>query len=364
MAVGNDRIELTDKMTMHLRPGDPVPKPPKPRSEEEIMSGWKGGTNAPAVSICCITYNHGEYIEDTLNGFLCQVTDFPFEILINDDASTDKTPEILRKYAALYPRIIKLICQVENQYTKGFLPNPSFNFPRARGNFIAMCEGDDSWLSETKLQRQYEIAKDQSVSVVFHSAVELNMDDQSMKLVSKQSDSDGIIPLSNSVKGRGAFMPTASLFFRANIIKERLHWFENDWPIGDFFLQMILSYEGKIYYINEPMCLYRRNAPGSWTDKQKKRNETVKYQKAMVKGILVLYKLLGDCKEKHLLADPTFFYARGVFICQKKSLVAVIMFIISVFDWDVSWSFKRIYLSRVIAFPFSMAFRKIRDLWN
>ncbi len=345
----------------HLKTGGLVPKPPEPRSEAEIMAGWKGDLDKPVVSICCITYNHGPYIEETLNGFLSQITKFPFEVLINDDASTDDTPEILRNYAELYPNIIKLICQSENKYSKGFMPNPSFNFPRAKGQFIALCEGDDCWLSESKLQRQYEVAKDKSISVVFHSAVELNMDDQSRAVVSQQREGDGFVPLVDSVRGRGAFMPTASLFFRAKIIKERLQWFENNWPIGDFFLQMILSYEGKIYYIDEPMCLYRRNAPGSWTDKQKQKNEAVKFYQAMVKGILKLYDLFEDHEVKQLLADPTFYYAKGVFFQQNKPIVAVSKLIASVFYWDVSWSFRRIYLNCVISFLLSMVFRKV---WN
>lgn len=197
----------------HLRNGDLVPKPPEPMAEEEIIAGWEGALDKPVVSICCITFNHATYLEDALKSFLCQKTDFPFEILVHDDASTDETSSILRKYAKNYPRLIKPIFQSENKYSKGYMPNPSFNYPRVNGEFVAICEGDDCWLSETKLQRQYEIAKDQQVSVVFHSAVELNMYDQSRTIVSKQRDSDGFVPLIDSVKGRGAFMPTASLFF-------------------------------------------------------------------------------------------------------------------------------------------------------
>lgn len=330
-------------------------------AEEEIIAGWEGALDKPVVSICCITFNHATYLEDALKSFLCQKTDFPFEILVHDDASTDETSSILRKYAKNYPRLIKPIFQSENKYSKGYMPNPSFNYPRVNGEFVAICEGDDCWLSETKLQRQYEIAKDQQVSVVFHSAVELNMYDQSRTIVSKQRDSDGFVPLIDSVKGRGAFMPTASLFFRAKIIKDRLSWFENDWPIGDFFLQMILSYEGKIYYIDEPMCLYRRNAPGSWTDKQKQGDEAVKYYQAMVKGVLKLYDLLDAHGAKHLLAYPTAFYAKGVFFQQNKPIMAVSKLITSVFAWDVSWSFRWLYLNHAISLLSYMAFRKIRN---
>ena len=86
------------------------------------------------VSICCITYNQEEYIRDALDGFLSQDTDFSYEVLIHDDASTDGTADIIREYARQYPEIIKPILQTENQYAKG-LTNVSgtYNFPRAKG---------------------------------------------------------------------------------------------------------------------------------------------------------------------------------------------------------------------------------------
>ena len=73
----------------------------------------------PLVSICSITYNHAPYIRQCLEGFLMQKTNFAFEVIINDDYSTDGTTEILKEYAEKYPHIIKPIFQQENQYQKG-----------------------------------------------------------------------------------------------------------------------------------------------------------------------------------------------------------------------------------------------------
>lgn len=123
------------------------------RNQEEIMGGWGGGAS-PLVSICCITYNHVSYIMEAIDSFLMQETTFPFEILIHDDASTDGTTDIIIDYANKYPDIIRTIIQTENQYSKGGLINPRFVFPRARGKYIALCEGDDYWTDKTKLQKQ------------------------------------------------------------------------------------------------------------------------------------------------------------------------------------------------------------------
>jgi len=90
------------------------------KSEAEIIKKWKNQYKIPLVNVMCLTYNHEKYIEDALQGFLIQKTDFPFEVLIHEDASTDKTAEIIRKYEKLYPNIIKPVYQTENQQ-KGIL---------------------------------------------------------------------------------------------------------------------------------------------------------------------------------------------------------------------------------------------------
>ena len=125
----------------------------KIRSEEEIVSGWNDGGTV-LVTVCCTTYNHERYIHEAIEGFLSQETEFPFEIIIHDDASTDSTVDIAREYARRYPRLIRTIFQKENQFSKAGLINPRFVFPVARGKYLALCEGDDYWTDSSKLQKQ------------------------------------------------------------------------------------------------------------------------------------------------------------------------------------------------------------------
>lgn len=108
------------------------------------------------VSIICNTYNHEKFIAHTLESFLMQKTDFAFEILVHDDASTDSTPDIIRAYVEKYPNIIKPILQTENQTTKGVYVTQAFQFSRAKGKYIAFCEGDDYWIDSNKLQFQVD----------------------------------------------------------------------------------------------------------------------------------------------------------------------------------------------------------------
>ena len=112
----------------------------------------------PLVSISCVTYNHVSYLREALEGFLMQKTTFPVEILIHDDASTDGTEDLIRQYEKQYPRLSFPMYQKENQYSQGVRGMMlRFNFPRARGKYIALCEGDDYWIDPLKLQKQTKI---------------------------------------------------------------------------------------------------------------------------------------------------------------------------------------------------------------
>ena len=120
-------------------------------------TGPQTADTAIMASINCVTFNHANYIRTALDSFLMQKTDFAFEILVHDDASTDGTSSIIREYAARYPDQVKPLIQTENQYSQG-IDNISgaFNFPRARGKYIFMCDGDDYFLSPDKLQKQVD----------------------------------------------------------------------------------------------------------------------------------------------------------------------------------------------------------------
>ena len=109
---------------------------------------------APLVSICCTTYNHAPFIRQALDGFLAQRVRFPVEILVNDDASTDATPEILREYERAHPGRFRITYQRENQYSKGVRPMLGLLFSQARGKYLALCEGDDYWTDPGKLRKQ------------------------------------------------------------------------------------------------------------------------------------------------------------------------------------------------------------------
>ncbi len=138
------------------------------RTQKEIMEKWRRN-DTPMVSVCCITYNHEKYIEQALDGVLMQETTFPFELIVHDDASTDRTPKILQKYAEKYPEIIRIILQAENQFSKAGLITLRFVFPRARGKYIALCEGDDFWVDKMKLDKQVRFLEENPEYVITYT---------------------------------------------------------------------------------------------------------------------------------------------------------------------------------------------------
>ncbi|MBA5628395.1 glycosyltransferase [Moheibacter lacus] len=224
------------------------------------------------VSICSITYNHAPYIRECLDGFLMQKCDFEYEVLIHDDASTDGTAKIIKEYQEKYPHIIKPIFQTENQWSKGVRTIQStYNFSRAQGKYIAMCEGDDYWTDPLKLQKQVDFLEaNPNFSISFHRAMRITPDGEkinefpSLNLKSKLSTED--LALNN-------FIPNLSVIFRKTEIDTKLL---QNMPLGDYAMHMANSRLGFIHYHKEVMAAYRINV-GVFSGKEKyiQRQRTV-----------------------------------------------------------------------------------------
>ncbi len=216
----------------------------------------------PAVSVCCITYNHEKYIRDALEGFLMQQTNFSFEILIHDDASTDGTADIIREYEAKYPGIIKPIYQTENQYSKGIDISATFNFPRVQGKYIALCEGDDFWTDPHKLQIQYDFMESHpDYSLCGCRSWHLNEIKKYFLAPRTKREWHEMYPGMESV----AFLwdrpfETATFFFRCDALKRVVNLIVRDtekMPFGDVQLMYHLAQQGKTKCLPQRMAVYR-----------------------------------------------------------------------------------------------------------
>lgn len=216
----------------------------------------------PVVSICCLTFNHEKFIRDAIEGFLMQETTFPVEILITDDASTDDNAAIIREYEQAHPQLFKVVCNEVNQYSQGGHPGKSTR-DRARGEFIAMCEGDDYWTCKDKLQKQVGILEgDPGVALVFHNAWVKH--DESRFDYFLNGGVDGGIDKSRfaleDVIEREWFMATASMVFRKHPLlpREILEYS----MVGDILLQLGACLQGDAVYLDEVCSIYRRHSGG------------------------------------------------------------------------------------------------------
>ena len=219
------------------------------------------------VSVFCLAYNHEKYIARALESMVCQQTDFPFEIIVHDDASTDRTADILREYEARYPDKIRGVYETENQFY-----NPNLHItrdlliPLSSGKYFAFCECDDSWEDPLKLQRQVEFLEahpeySMSVHAAFRHIV--GTDEAEDKTYppepeDRDYDADEIIRRGGGLFATNSFMVRREAFidppdcFRAR-------------EIGDYTLLMYAAVCGTIRYLHQSMSRHNEGVAGSWT---------------------------------------------------------------------------------------------------
>lgn len=226
---------------------------------------------SPLIGIRCLAYNHEKTIRQTLDGFVKQETDFKFNVVIHDDASTDITPEIIKEYAEKYPDLIKPIFEEKNIFQnspKGTLRR-IMDDATNKYKYIALCEGDDYWISPQKLQRQISFLESHpEYSMCCCDAVIITPDGEQNWSI---SDSDIDLTVDDIVKGGGLYVPTAGIVYRKSV--------KDDYPlccinchVGDYPLQIMCSLKGKVRYFSDKMVAYRYVCGNSWTANNQKRN--------------------------------------------------------------------------------------------
>lgn len=219
------------------------------------------------VSVICTVFNHEKFVRDALDGFVMQRTDFPFEVLIHDDASTDRSADIIREYEQKYPDLIKPIYQVENQFSRGGHIMKRFLLPIACGKYIAVCEGDDYWTDPDKLQKQVDFLENNpDYSMCVCSTVWLDM--RTMKEMNKcQTAEDRDVSLEEIILERkGRPFHYSGIVARAEVFKERPEW-SFHFGVGDTPLAMYAALCGKIRMFADVGSVYRNHAQGAWTSR-------------------------------------------------------------------------------------------------
>ena len=209
------------------------------------------------VSVCMITYNHERYIRQAIEGVLKQKTTFSVELVISEDCGTDNTRKICLEYKEKYPNLIKLLLPANNL---GVIQNFSQTLQACTGKYIAICEGDDYWTDKNKLQKQVDfLEQNPDFSICCHRASVLNEKSRTFKTPK---------PLKQSVftqedVANHNFLQTLTEVFRSSALKPFSEKSFNS-VSGDYFINMMLSENGKIKYLPDVMAVYRQHGGGSW----------------------------------------------------------------------------------------------------
>lgn len=212
------------------------------------------------VSICCLTYNHVNYIEDALKGFLMQKTNFKYEVLIHDDASTDGTTQVLLEYQKRYPDIIKLSLEEENQYGKGKKYTQSLLL-EAKGKYSAFCEGDDFWIYDGKLQEQYNLMEQhKEISMCYHNALIYSQNDDRIRL-NVANHPTGYISDEDIICTTKGWYPTASLFGYTELLIEQDRFIA---PTSDEGYRNFMACKGRVFFLNRVWSVYRDFTDTGW----------------------------------------------------------------------------------------------------
>ena len=212
------------------------------------------------VTVYCLAYNH---------------EDFKYKVLVHDDASNDKTPEIIKDYAKKYPDIIVPIFQNENQHSKGIKIVKNFISPLFEGKYIAICEGDDYWADERKLQRQVSfLEKNDEYSACVHNTLQVNvLNGEESRINSSTVEYD--IAFEDVIQGGNRVFQLSSLVCRKEFadeffLSDDLKFIEIA-AVGDYPLSIFLALKGKIKYFPDVYSIYRIFTENSWTARHRSK---------------------------------------------------------------------------------------------
>lgn len=233
------------------------------------------------VSVAVTTYNMEAYVGEMLESVLMQKTTFPFEIVICDDGSEDGTRDIIAQYQKKHDNI-RLICTGHI----GKMPNFIRSLQECKGKYIALCDGDDYWIDENKLQMQYDFMESRSDIVACWTNTWVIDQKTGEKKVAKthiwdEASTEGLLMHKDDDNIQMSPGHTSAYFYRNGLVKEYPKWMYGD-VMTDFPLYMLISHYGKAKFINVITTVYRLHAEGvsskGWSPEKANRRKVFVYK--------------------------------------------------------------------------------------
>lgn len=217
----------------------------------------------PLVSVLMLVYNHAPFLPDSVASVTAQQTDFPFELLIGEDFSTDGSGVVAKELQQKFPEIIRVITSDANV---GMARNKRRLVAASRGRIIAFCEGDDYWSDPRKLQHQVEFLESNPDYGALHTDFGHAVYRSGSWFLRPSMNSGRIVPSGDIFQTllRGNFVQTCTLCARAELVKAALASALpiDTYPVGDWPQGLYIAAHSKIGYIDLPTAVYRRT-PGS-----------------------------------------------------------------------------------------------------
>lgn len=234
-----------------------------------------------------LAYNHEKYIRQAIESILSQEVNFKLEILVADDASTDRTPEILKALQKENPSVIKVL---NSSVNKGIVGNAALTTPEFRGEYIAFLDGDDYWENPSKLQQQIDFLDEHpEYNGVFHDAKIIHADLEANHklfaekyLYSQSYNYPATVFPSDLVKR--LILPSSSIVFRLNFPYQTVFEISSDnysflWKLCIFSIK-----RSRFHYINEPWSVYRNHRKGiSKSSNREFHNAHISFLKMLLK---------------------------------------------------------------------------------
>lgn len=224
-------------------------------------------SNSLLLSVCIITYNQELYIKETIESILRQKTNFKFEILIADDCSTDATRKICIEYSRKFPEKIKVVEAVKNV---GLTANFFNSLKSCSGKYIAICEGDDYWTDDYKLQKQVDVLETNNQYIgCFHNTEERYQ--EGVKASFLYCSFSEATSISYKQLCFSNIIPTCSIVFRNLYIKDIPDWVLK-LKMADWVLHLINAEHGDFFYIPQVMGVHRLSTKSAWSLQSKRKN--------------------------------------------------------------------------------------------
>lgn len=234
------------------------------------------------VSILVAVYNHEKYLDECLNSIVNQKTNFKYEVLVHDDCSTDNSKTIIEEYYKKYPYIIIPFYEEENQYSKGVKINIDILIPNIKGKYFCFCEGDDFWVDENKLQKQFDfLENNKEYKFCVHNSIKVNKESKKIGKINTLKDG-GDLTCEDFIVGGGAFVATNSMFSYSSLAKNLPEYF-NIMSL-DYFWQIYLSSCGKTYCFKDYMSAYRISTENSWSKRmESNKSKYIQHKEKVIK---------------------------------------------------------------------------------